>query len=184
MAMNGDETKPPAKILWMKLPGWADDVPENHVLHMTEDTAIRYKIPLTPYTPNNKEKGRKIVLVKKSDIEKVVCTVCGQENDHFSFQCPNDDPGIRWVTTILMNATSLRRQISFARAVRPQKEELPPVAASLCRKCDGNSDLVTSCLEDSWEPVFELLWPLLAVTNGVGSITLSAGLGITFICCC
>lgn len=47
----------------------------------------------TAYDPNKKGKGRKVVLVKKSDLAKKKCDACGKEDDHFNFQCPND-PGM------------------------------------------------------------------------------------------
>ncbi|KAK9938161.1 hypothetical protein M0R45_014916 [Rubus argutus] len=80
-------------LFWLKLPGWADDMPENTVFHMLEETAIRHRFPLQPYDPDNKERGRKILLHNKSDVAKYRCMACGKEDEHFTFQCPND-PGI------------------------------------------------------------------------------------------
>ena len=50
---------------------------------------------LAAYDPNdkNKGKGRKIVLLKKTDHSIYQCSYCGKKNEHYSFGCP-DHPGI------------------------------------------------------------------------------------------
>lgn len=43
--MNAGEPNP-EQLLWMDLPEWADEVPEDSVFYMLEELALRHQIPL------------------------------------------------------------------------------------------------------------------------------------------